>query len=215
MDTESIKKFAYYNVFGVIDVSLFGIKKPPCEFIIAGLGNPGEQYANTRHNIGFMALDYISGRADISVKSLKHMALTGKGVIGGKGVLLMKPQTYMNNSGEAIADAARFYKIPPEKIIVIFDDISLEPGRLRIRRKGSSGGQNGVKSIIEHIGENFPRIKIGIGDRANKEYDLADYVLSKLTPDEKNVLTSGFDKVYSAVELILNGEIDKAMSVYN
>ena len=196
-------------------MSLFGIKEKSCEYIIAGLGNPGEQYANTRHNIGFMALDYISGRADISVKSLKHMALTGKGVIGGKGVLLIKPQTYMNNSGEAIADAARFYKIPPEKIIVIFDDISLEPGRLRIRRKGSSGGHNGIKSIIEHIGENFPRIKIGIGDRENKEYDLADYVLSKLTPAEKNALASGFDKVFSAVELILNDEIDKAMSLYN
>lgn len=196
-------------------MSLFGIKKPSCEFIVAGLGNPGEQYANTRHNIGFMALDYISGRADIPVKHLKHMALTGKGVIGGKGVLLMKPQTYMNRSGEAIADAARFYKIPPEKIIVIFDDISLEPGKLRVRRKGSSGGQNGVKSIIEHIGENFPRIKIGIGDRENRDFDLGDYVLSKLTAEEKGILVSGFDKVFSAVELILNGEIDKAMNLYN
>lgn len=196
-------------------MSLFGIKKPACEFIIAGLGNPGEQYANTRHNIGFMALDYISGRADIPVKQLKHMALTGKGVIGGKGVLLMKPQTYMNRSGEAIADAARFYKIPPEKIIVIFDDVSLEPGKLRVKRKGSSGGQNGVKSIIEHIGENFPRIKIGIGDRENRDYDLGDYVLSKLTAEDKGKLVSGFDKVFDAVELILNGEIDKAMNLYN
>ncbi len=196
-------------------MSLFGIRKPSCEFIIAGLGNPGEQYANTRHNIGFMALDYISGRADIPVKQLKHMALTGKGAIGGRGVLLMKPQTYMNRSGEAIADAARFYKIPPEKVIVIFDDISLEPGKLRVKRKGSSGGQKGVQSIIEHIGENFPRIKIGIGDRENRDFDLGDYVLSKLTAADKGRLVSGFDKVFGAVELILNGEIDKAMNLYN
>lgn len=196
-------------------MSLFGIRKPSCEFIIAGLGNPGEQYANTRHNIGFMALDYISGRADIPVKQLKHMALTGKGTIGGRSVLLMKPQTYMNRSGEAIADAARFYKIPPEKVIVIFDDISLEPGKLRVKRKGSSGGQKGVQSIIEHIGENFPRIKIGIGDRENRDFDLGDYVLSKLTAADKGRLVSGFDKVFGAVELILNGEIDKAMNLYN
>lgn len=162
-----------------------------------------------------MALDYISGRADINVKQLKHMALTGKGVISGRGVLLMKPQTYMNRSGEAVADAARFYKIPPEKIIVIFDDISLEPGKLRVKRKGSSGGQKGVKDIIDHMGESFPRIKIGIGDRENRDFDLGDYVLSKLTPGDKNKLTSDFDKVFDAVELILNGEIDKAMNLYN
>jgi len=197
-------------------VSFFGFsKKTPIEYLIAGLGNPGEKYTRTRHNAGFMALDYISGRSEIQVKQLKHMALVGKGTLGGKSVMLMKPQTYMNKSGEAIADAANFYKIPPENVIVIFDDISLEPGQLRIKRKGSDGGHNGIKSIIEHIGEGFPRIKIGIGAKPHPDYELADYVLSKLTSSEYSKISADFDKIYSALEHIINGEIDKAMNICN
>lgn len=197
-------------------MSFLGLsKKTACDYIIAGLGNPGEKYTRTKHNTGFITLDYISGRANIPVKQLKHMALTGKGVIGGKNVLLMKPQTFMNKSGESIADAARFYKIPPQNIIIIFDDISLEPGQLRIRRKGSDGGHNGIKSIIEHIGEDFPRIKIGIGAKPNPDYELADYVLSKLNENEYSKISAEFDKIFNALELIINGEIDKAMNICN
>lgn len=197
-------------------MSFFGIsKKAACEYLIIGLGNPGDKYTKTRHNAGFMALDYISGRANITVKQLKHMALTGRGIICGKNVMLMKPQTFMNKSGEAVADAARFYKIPPQNIIIIFDDISLEPGQLRIKRKGSDGGHNGIKSVIEHIGEEFPRIKIGVGAKPSPDYDLADYVLSKLTSNEYTKINAEFDKIYNALELIINSEIDKAMNICN
>jgi len=197
-------------------VRFFGrIRKTGCEYIIAGLGNPGEKYAKTRHNTGFNALDYIAGRADISLKQLKHMSLSGRGILGGKSVLLIKPQTFMNNSGEAVADAARYYKIPPEKVVVIFDDISLEPGQIRIKRRGSDGGHNGIKSVIDHIGEDFPRIKIGIGVKQNPEYELADYVLSKLTADEITKITANFGNIYAALELIINDEIDRAMNLYN
>jgi len=197
-------------------VSFFGFKKiNSCDFLIAGLGNPGEKYLKTRHNIGFMALDYISGRAGIPVKKLKHMALTGKGDINGKKVLLLKPQTYMNNSGEAVASAAKYYKIPAQNIIVIFDDISLDLGKLRIRRKGSDGGHKGIKSIIEHIGEDFPRIKIGIGKKPHPDYNLSDYVLSGLSQGEYKEITSEFDKLFKALGLIIDGEIDKAMNICN
>lgn len=197
-------------------MKFFGLaKKTACEFLIVGLGNPGGKYIKTRHNAGFMALDYISGRADISIKQLKHMALIGKGTLGGKSVMLMKPQTFMNNSGEAIADAANYYKIPPENVIVIFDDISLELGQLRIKRKGSDGGHNGIKSIIQHIGDGFPRIKIGIGAKPHPDYDLADFVLAKLTSNEYSAISIGFDKINSALELIINDEIDKAMNTCN
>lgn len=190
-------------------------KKTLCEYLIVGLGNPGEKYARTRHNAGFMALDYISGRVGIPIKKLKHMAMVGKGSIGDTSVLLMKPQTYMNNSGEAVADAASYYNIAPENIIVIFDDISLDIGQLRIKRKGSDGGHNGLKSIIQHMGDGFPRIKIGIGAKPHPEYELADYVLSKLTANEYSKISADFDKVFTAIELILNGEIDKAMNNCN
>jgi PTH1 family peptidyl-tRNA hydrolase len=181
-----------------------------------GLGNPGAQYEKTRHNTGFRAVDYISGRAEIAVNRLKHMAKTGTGVIAGKKVLIMKPQTYMNASGQAVADASRFYKIPPENILVIFDDVSLDIGRLRIRRSGSDGGHNGVKSETEHLGtETFPRIKIGVGSKPNPEYDLADWVLSELSVGERNAIAEKYDLIYEAVSLIINGETEKAMQMCN
>jgi PTH1 family peptidyl-tRNA hydrolase len=195
---------------------LFGRSKAPIDFIIVGLGNPGAQYEKTRHNTGFRAVDYISGRAGISVNRLKHMAKTGTGTIAGKKVLIMKPQTYMNASGQAVADASRFYKIPPENILVIFDDVSLDIGRLRIRRSGSDGGHNGIKSVTEHLGtENFPRIKIGVGAKPNPEYDLADWVLSELSVSERNAIAEKYDSIYEAVSLIINGEIEKAMQICN
>lgn len=190
--------------------------KQPIDFIIVGLGNPGTKYDKTRHNAGFNALDYIAGRAGIDVKKLKHMSLTGNGVIAGKKVLLLKPQTYMNRSGEAVADAMRFYKLQPSQVLVIFDDISLEPGRLRVRRSGSAGGHNGIKSIIECLGnENFPRVKIGVGQKPENYGDLADWVLSELTVSERNAICRNYDNIFDAVGLIINGEIDKAMQLCN
>ncbi|MGI6717481.1 MAG: aminoacyl-tRNA hydrolase [Eubacteriales bacterium] len=190
--------------------------KQPIDFIIVGLGNPGTKYDKTRHNAGFNALDYIAGRAGIDVKKLKHMSLTGNGVIAGKKVLLLKPQTYMNRSGEAVADAMRFYKLQPSQVLVIFDDISLEPGRLRVRRSGSAGGHNGIKSIIECLGnENFPRVKIGVGQKPENYGDLADWVLSDLTVSERNAICRNYDNIFDAVGLIINGEIDKAMQLCN
>ncbi len=190
--------------------------KTPLDFIIVGLGNIGPRYDKTRHNTGFNAVDYISGRSGITVNRLKHMAKTGTGVIAGKKVLIMKPQTFMNNSGDAVADAARYYKLPPENILIIFDDVSLEVGKLRIRKSGSDGGHNGIKSIIACLGtEVFPRIKIGVGAKPRPDYDLADWVLSDLTIGERNAIAEKYDSVFEAVTLIINGETEKAMQLYN
>lgn len=190
--------------------------KTSVDCIIAGLGNPGNEYANTRHNAGFVAMDYLSGRCGIDIKKLKHYSKCGVGTIEGKKVLLLKPQTYMNESGRAIKDAARYFGVGPEKIIVISDDISLEPGRIRVRRSGSAGGHNGLKSIIEHLGtENFPRIRIGVGEKPNPEYDLADWVLSSLSVKERSAIAERYEDIYHAVCHILNGEIDKAMQECN
>ena len=153
--------------------------------IIAGLGNPTKEYVGTRHNIGFDGVTAIADKYRISVKEKAHNALVGKGVINGERVLLMKPQTYMNLSGEAIGDAMRFYKIDPEDIIVIYDDVNLEPGAIRVREGGSAGGHNGMKNIIQHVGtEKFPRVRIGVGEKP-KGYDLADYVLGHFTKDDQ------------------------------
>lgn len=150
------------------------------EYLIVGLGNPGKEYERTRHNCGYMALDYLAESVGASVKKLKFKSLVGECEIENKRCLLMKPTTYMNNSGIAVKEAMSFYKIPPEKVIIIFDDISLDVGKMRIKRKGSSGGQNGIKNIIYLIGsENFPRIKIGIGKKPHPDYDLKDWVLSR------------------------------------
>ena len=210
----------YYNILmgegAPFCMSLFANKLPPVEFIVAGLGNPGEKYRNTRHNTGFRAVDYLSGRTDTKINKLRHMALTGRCGIEGKGVLLMKPQTYMNESGNAVRDAASFYKVKPQNIIVIFDDCSLPVGAHRIRKNGSAGGHNGVKSIIECLGTNdFPRIKIGIGEKPNPDYDLADYVLSELTSAEAKIITADYDRMFEALCYIINGETDKAMNRYN
>lgn len=186
------------------------------EYLIVGLGNPGDKYKNTRHNAGFLALDQIAEENHIGVSRLKFKSLTGDGTVGGKHCLLMKPQTFMNNSGEAVSEAVRFYKIPMEHVLVIYDDISLEPGKMRIRRKGSHGGHNGIRDIIELTGtEEFPRIKIGVGKKPRPDYDLAAWVLSQFTETDKKALTGVFHQSAAAAALIAGGKIDEAMNCYN
>ncbi len=186
------------------------------EFLIVGLGNPGKQYELTRHNAGFLCLDLLAQENGFKINKLKFNALIGDAVIASKRCLAVKPQTFMNNSGEAVRDIAAFYKIPPEKIIVIFDDISLPCGKLRIRRKGTDGGHNGIKSIIYQLqSDQFPRIKLGIGAKAHPDQPLADWVLSVMKDDDLKNLREAAEHACSALELMLNGETEKAMNLYN
>ena len=188
----------------------------PVSWLIVGLGNPGDEYRSTRHNAGFLTLDHIASELDTEINNLKNNALVADVVINNHRCLLVKPQTFMNNSGTAVRDIAKFYKIPPEKIIVIFDDISLPCGKLRIRRKGTDGGHNGIKSIIYHLNsDQFPRIKIGVGAKPNPEYDLADWVLSKFGKDDAEQLKAAITKATEVLPFILDGEIDKAMNKAN
>ena len=184
--------------------------------VIVGLGNPTDKYKGTRHNVGFMAIDKIADEYGIDVSVYKHKSLCGKGIIAGEKVLLMKPQTFMNNSGEAIRDAMNFYKFNPEdELIIIYDDISLAVGRLRLRSKGSAGGHNGIKSVIAHSGtEKFKRIRVGVGEKPVK-MDLVDYVLGNFTPSEKKIIEEGIDSVVDAVKIIIEKDINVAMNVYN
>ncbi len=186
------------------------------DYLIVGLGNPGRQYEETRHNAGFICLDLLAEKYGAKVNKLKFKSLMGEARISGARCLLLKPQTYMNLSGEAVRDAVEFYKIPPERIIVIFDDISLPPGKLRIRRKGSAGTHNGMKNIIYHLKTDMiPRIKIGVGERPNPEYDLADWVLSRFTKKEAEEIKKAADNAIGALELMVKDQIDKAMSDFN
>ena len=188
----------------------------PVSFIIAGLGNPGAQYQKTRHNVGFVAVDYIAQRLGVKIDRVKFHSLVCEVKIGEVRALLMKPETYMNNSGVAIGEAAAFYKIPPERVLILHDEISFEPGLMRIRRKGSAGGHNGLKSIIAHLAsEEFPRIKIGVGKKPTPEYDLADWVLGKLPKEHSDLIEKRNDDIFTACELILAGKIDEAMQRYS
>lgn len=201
-------------------INLFGKKTAAhggaVEYIVVGLGNPGRQYENTRHNAGFIALDKLADKYNCNVSKMKYKALIGDCTIAGKRTLLMKPQTFMNLSGEAVVQAMSFYKIPPENVIVLFDDISLDVGRMRIRRKGSDGGQKGMRSIIELSGSSlFPRVKIGIGEKPNPNWQLADWVLSRFTAAEREALDKVTDNACGAVEYIIAGNIDKAMADFN
>ena len=184
--------------------------------IVVGLGNPGEKYQKTRHNVGFVAMDYISEKLNIKITKAKYKALVCDANFGGKRVLFMKPQTFMNNSGEAVKEAADFYKIPVENIIVIYDDISLQPGKMRIRLKGSDGGHNGIKSIIAHLSSNeFPRIKIGVGAKPSPDYDLADWVLGVMPKEDAESTKKVIENTFDSVELMLQGNVNKAMEKYN
>ena len=186
------------------------------EFMVVGLGNPGKDYELTRHNAGFLTVDHLAVEENFEIKKLKYKALIGDAVIAGHRCLVVKPQTYMNNSGEAVREIAQFYKIPPEKIVVIFDDISLPCGKLRIRRKGTDGGHNGIKSIIYHLdSDNFPRIKVGVGAKPHPDYNLADWVLSTFKKDEMEELKKAITKATEVLPYILDGEIDKAMNKAN
>lgn len=183
--------------------------------IIAGLGNPGREYENTRHNAGFMVLDALADKLGADISERKHKALCGKVVIGGQKVILLKPQTYMNSSGESIRAAADYYKVAPEDILVIYDDISLAPGQLRIRAKGSAGGHNGIKSIIAHLGtQEFPRVKVGIGEKPPR-MDLADYVLGHFSEGEKRIMADAVKEAADAVCEIVNMGIEQAMNDHN
>lgn len=185
-------------------------------FIIVGLGNPTKEYEGTRHNVGFSVIDAIADKYNITVETRKHMAFTGKGIIEGQKVILVKPQTYMNLSGESVRSVIDFYKIDVEsELIVIFDDISLDVGKIRIRAKGSAGGHNGIKNIISHLGtQNFMRIKVGVGEKP-KEYDLADYVLGHFSKAEQELLDDSRKQAARAVELILQDELQAAMNEFN
>jgi len=188
----------------------------PVSYIIAGLGNPGDEYTYTRHNAGFLCMDYIAEKCNCKVNRLKFKSLTADVVIGGKRVLLIKPQTYMNKSGEAVSEAAAFYKIPSENIIVLCDDVNFDPGKLRIRKKGSDGGQKGVRSIIEHLGNDaFPRIKLGVGKKPTPEYDMADWVISRFSKEEEKALFSAIESAYDALTLMLSDKTEQAMAKYN
>ena len=194
---------------------LFG-KKPDGDWLIAGLGNPGVKYANTRHNVGFRALDALAEDLKISVNRVKFQGLYGQGTWQGEKIVLLKPTTYMNLSGQAVSACARFYKIPPEHILVLFDDVSLDPGRLRVRKNGSAGGHNGVKSIIECLGsQEFPRVKIGVGAKPRPDYDLADWVLSTFPVDQRDMMAEVCRRAAKAAEAVVADGCDQAMNQFN
>ena len=186
------------------------------EYIICGLGNPGTQYEGTRHNIGFMTIDTLCDKYKLDCKKLRFKSLTCDAMISGKRCLIMKPTTFMNNSGEAVTEAMSFYKIPPERTIIVFDDISLEPGKLRIRRKGSDGGHNGIKSIIYLSGSDmFPRIKMGVGAKPHPDYNLADWVLGHFKKEQAEALETAMDNAVSSIELLVGGKMNEAMNKFN
>ena len=205
------------NIFDLFKkIETESAKTQPVTHIIAGLGNPGSQYEKTRHNAGFLAIDFIASEKGVKIDRAKFKSLVAETNIGGARVLLMKPQTFMNNSGQAIAEAASFYKIPAENVIILHDEISFDPGIFRIRRKGSAGGHNGLKSIIECLGSDaFPRVKIGVGKKPSPDYDLVDFVLGKFPAEAEKLIASRFSDIRASAELIIGGKIDEAMNKYS
>ena len=186
------------------------------EYLVVGLGNPGREYENTRHNCGFIALDYLSDKLDCKINKIKFKSTIGDCMINGHRCLLMKPSTFMNLSGQAVVEAMNFYKIKPQNVIVIFDDISLDIGKIRIRRKGSDGGQRGMQNIIYLSGsQDFPRIKVGIGKKPHPDYDLKKWVLSRFTDADKKLMEPLLENILDAVSHMVSGNIDKAMNLYN
>lgn len=188
----------------------------PITHLIVGLGNYGSEYVFTRHNAGFLTLDYVSQKMDVKVNTSKFKALVGEGMLCGHHVLLVKPQTYMNASGEAVRAAADFYHIPPENIIVVSDDINLDVGRLRVREKGSDGGQKGLRSIIRQLGsDHFPRVKMGVGKKPHPDMELADWVLSEFRKEEQQPLYAAIEMAYTGICKLLDGDVDGAKQVCN
>ena len=196
---------------------LFRKAKPSgVEFLVVGLGNPGMSYENTRHNAGCSALTLLAKEMGVSLSKKQFKALTASGELGGRKVLLLFPQTFMNNSGEAVRAAMDFYKLPPERLVVLSDDIALDVGAVRVRKKGSDGGQKGLRSIIQHLGEDgFPRVRIGVGAKPHPAYDLADWVLSRFGEKERPRMEEAYEKAAGAVALIVEGRIDEAMNRYS
>lgn len=193
---------------------LFG--KPACDWMIVGLGNPGKEYEHTRHNAGFRVADRLAAQLHVKIDRLKCKALTRFVDYEGLRVLLVEPQTYMNASGAAVSALATYYKVKPERILVIFDDISLPVGRVRVRRDGSAGGHNGIKSIIQSLGtDQFPRVKVGVGAKPHPDYDLADWVLSKFSAQEEKALEPALEHAAAAALTVLTDGVDKAASAYN
>lgn len=206
------------NIFDLFkQISTTGVEKNlPVEYLIAGLGNPGKEYENTRHNAGFLSIDYIAEKKGIRIDRARFKALTAVTDICGKGVLLLKPQTFMNHSGDAVREAAHFYKIPAEKIIVISDDLNLDVGRLRVRKSGSAGGQKGLNGIIEKLGtQDIPRIRVGVGKKPHPDYDIKDWVLSSFSKEDSATLSEVYPRVLAGVERIVSGDIDGAMQICN
>ncbi len=196
---------------------LFGSKnKGGASWLVAFLGNPGDKYAKTRHNAGFMAGDALEKKLGIKINKLKFQALTGLGELAGQKVFFVRPQTFMNLSGDAIAPAAAFYKIPPERVIVVFDDIAIQPGKLRVKRSGSAGGHNGIKSIIQRLGtDGFPRVKIGVGAPPHPDYDMIDWVIGRIGDNDYKTISAAAERAVDAVEEIISAGIDSAMNKYN
>lgn len=188
----------------------------PVEFLIVGLGNPGKQYEGTRHNAGFLVLDTLAESMGVKMNRIKFKGLCGEGMLSEKKVLLLKPSTFMNLSGQSVREAMAFYKLPPERVLIVFDDISLPPGKLRIRRMGSDGGHNGMKNILYLSGKDtFPRIKVGVGAKPSPDWDLADWVMSRFTDKEAASLREAADHAAKACALIVDGKIDQAMNQFN
>lgn len=191
-------------------------KSSPVSWLIVGLGNVGDKYEGTRHNVGFEVVEELAERGSFPIQKLKHKALTQSAEISGARVLVMKPVTYMNLSGEAVGDAARFYKIPASQVLVVCDDVSLPLGKLRIRKSGSAGGHNGLKNIIQHLGsDQFPRLKVGVGGKPDPDYDLADWVLGKFRGEDRKVMDEAVRRAADAVECILKDGCEKAMNRFN
>ncbi|MBM6722141.1 aminoacyl-tRNA hydrolase [Pseudoflavonifractor phocaeensis] len=196
---------------------LFGRNKTSgVEWLLVGLGNPGDKYDNTRHNVGFAAIDQLAEELRVPVQKLKYRSLTQTVELGGAKVLLMKPITYMNLSGEAVGEAARFFKIPADHVLVLSDDVSLPVGKLRIRKGGSAGGHNGLKSIIQHLGtDQFPRVKIGVGEKPHPDYDMADWVLGKFSGEDLKTITQAIQRAGKAAECYIHDGPDQAMNRFN
>lgn len=195
---------------------MFFSKKAPVAWLVVGLGNPGDKYENTRHNAGFMAVDELGERGSFPIQRLKFHALTNTATLGGQGVLVMKPTTFMNLSGDAVAEAAAFYKIPADHIIVVCDDVSLPLGKLRIRKSGSAGGHNGLKHIIARLGtDQFLRVRMGVGGKPHPDYDMADWVLGKFSGPDRDTIRAEAVRAADAVECILREGADKAMNRFN
>ena len=195
---------------------MFLSKDGGVRWLLVGLGNPGEQYEDTRHNVGFQVMDEVAGRQNKPIQRLKFQALTNTMTISGEKALVMKPITYMNLSGQAVRQAAAFYKVPPERILVVSDDTALPVGRLRIRPKGSAGGHNGLKNIIQHLGtDQFPRLRVGVGEKPHPDWDLADWVLGKFTGEDKTAIGAAVKRAADAVECILAEGLERGMGRFN